>query len=47
LIPETAPNPFAGKEHVFHAWRLQDASVEPVMMRDNISDGKIDDGKQG
>jgi hypothetical protein len=33
LAPKTAPNPFAGKEHVFHAWRLAGGSKEEVEMR--------------
>lgn len=33
LEPEIIPNPFAGREHVFLAWRLEGASEEPVVMR--------------
>jgi hypothetical protein len=33
LTGRTVPNPAAGREHVFHAWRLADASDEPVAMR--------------
>jgi len=34
LIPETIPNPDAGREHSFCAWRLRDSSDEPVSMRE-------------
>lgn len=33
LTPETMPNPSAGREHVFQAWRLDSGSDEPVVMR--------------
>ena len=33
LVPRTVPNPSAGREHVFRAWRLQDGSREPAAMR--------------
>lgn len=35
LTPETVPNPFAGQEHVFLAWRTGSAPDEPVVMRDS------------
>ena len=34
LKPKTVPNPFAGREHVFTAWRLKSGSAEPVVMRE-------------
>lgn len=34
LMPRTVPNPEAGKEHVFHAWRLNGRDKSPVTMRD-------------
>ncbi len=37
LDPKTIPNPSAGKEHVFCAWRLKGGSAEPVGMRDRTS----------
>ena len=33
LKPETVPNPAAGREHVFRAWRLESILEEPVAMR--------------
>ncbi|HMV48684.1 MAG TPA: hypothetical protein PLD20_32030 [Blastocatellia bacterium] len=33
LTPELIPNPSAGREHVFHAWRLRGSSAEAVAMR--------------
>jgi hypothetical protein len=33
LTPETVPNPAAGREHVFHAYRLIGSPGEPVAMR--------------
>jgi len=30
LTPEIIPNPSAGREHVFHAWRLVGSSNEPA-----------------
>jgi hypothetical protein len=33
LTPETVPNPSAEREHIFHVWRLNSVSSEPVMMR--------------
>lgn len=34
LVPEKVPNPGAGREHVFRAWRLRGAAKDPVFMRD-------------
>ena len=34
LTPKTVPNPSAGREHLFGAWRLKNGSDEPVAMRD-------------
>jgi len=33
LTPETVPNPRAGREHLFHAWRLAGGSADAVSMR--------------
>lgn len=33
LRPKTIPNPSAGREHVFGAWRLENGPDEPVLMR--------------
>lgn len=46
LLPETIPNPAAGREHVFEAWRPADGSRQPVAMRDGtrLSDSEPDNG---
>jgi hypothetical protein len=33
LAPKKVPNPGAGREHLFHAWRLGGAATSPVSMR--------------
>jgi hypothetical protein len=33
LLPEKVPNPDAGREHVFRAWRLNGTDTDPVAMR--------------
>ncbi len=33
LVPQKVPNPGAGREHVFRAWRLKGSSVDSVSMR--------------
>ena len=33
IVPERVPNPGAGREHVFRAWRLNGSPAEPVSMR--------------
>ncbi len=38
LNPETVPNPSAGREHIFRAWRLRDGPDEMVAMRETASD---------
>ena len=50
LRPETVPNPSAGREHLFGAWRLHEGSDEPVAMRelpltvaDDVRDEVCDD----
>jgi hypothetical protein len=40
LTPETVPNPGAGREHAFRAWRLPGGSKEKVAMRPVV---KIED----
>jgi len=37
LTPEVIPNPHAGREHLFRAWRLEDAPDNVVTMRDIVS----------
>jgi len=32
LKPKSVPNPSAGREHIFQAWRLESGSDEPVVM---------------
>jgi len=34
LIPRKVPNPGAGREHVFTAWRLKGSNTTPVAIRD-------------
>ncbi len=46
ITPETVPNPSAGQEHVFGAWRLNDGSDESVAMRD-IALMMTDDDQDG
>lgn len=54
LTPELIPNPSAGREHIFQAWRLVAGSDEPVMMRNASEsqplppedDGPEDDGDE-
>lgn len=33
IIPKTVPNPGAGTEHTFRAWRLKGSLKTPVVMR--------------
>ena len=33
LLPRKVPNPGAGREHVFRAWRLEGSPADPVSMR--------------
>jgi hypothetical protein len=33
IVPKTVPNPGAGREHAFRAWRLKGSPEEPVSMR--------------
>jgi hypothetical protein len=33
FLPRKAPNPGAGREHVFRAWRLNGSKTDPVIMR--------------
>jgi hypothetical protein len=33
LLPKKTPNPGAGREHVFRAWRLKGSKTDPVVMR--------------
>lgn len=37
LTPEIIPNAFAGREHLFRAWRLESGSDEPIVMREHVS----------
>ncbi len=38
LSPKTVPNPFAGREHIFRAWRLRGWPDDEVAMRETASD---------
>jgi hypothetical protein len=42
LNPDKLPNPNAGREHLFRAWRLPGSPVSPVAMR-RIQEIVIDD----
>jgi hypothetical protein len=33
LTPDTIPNPSAGREHTFHAWRIAGSTGDPVALR--------------
>jgi hypothetical protein len=33
LTPDTIPNPSAGREHTFHAWRIAGSAGDPVALR--------------
>ncbi|MBU4271649.1 MAG: hypothetical protein KKE86_08260 [Planctomycetes bacterium] len=48
LAPRTVPNPGAGKEHVFRAWRLKGSDTALVTMRDidSVRLGLNADGKR-
>jgi len=37
LRPETVPNPQAGREHFFRAWRVNDGLSEPVIVRNSVA----------
>jgi len=37
LTPQVVPNPNAGREHLFEAWRMRDGSDQPVVMRKQLS----------
>jgi hypothetical protein len=45
LTPETVPNPDAGREHAFRAWRLPRGSKESVAMRptETEDEGAVED----
>jgi hypothetical protein len=40
LVPEKVPNPGAGREHVFRAWRLKGSAADRVSMRPPPSDAR-------
>lgn len=44
LVAETVPNPSAGREHIFKAWRLGERLGGPVTMRDADATGRTDGG---
>lgn len=46
LVPKKAPNPHAGREHVFRAWRLNGSDAEPVAMRHIPPEGLILEASQ-
>ena len=33
IVPKTVPNPGAGREHIFRAWRLKGSPADRVSMR--------------
>jgi hypothetical protein len=43
LTPETVPNPAAGREHAFHAWRIVKSAGDPVSLRQAEIAGGEDD----
>jgi hypothetical protein len=43
LLPRKVPNPHAGREHAFRAWRLKGSAVEPVSMRAPDSEARTID----
>jgi hypothetical protein len=43
LTPETIPNPTAGREHTFYAWRLVGATGDPVALRTARLEGGEDE----
>lgn len=49
ITPKTIPNPSAGREHTFHAWRLSGAKGDPVSIRVRplLPDTTDDDEEQG
>ena len=48
IVPETVPNPHAGREHVFKAMRLDGSPTETVAMRDVVvADVECDDDNDG
>lgn len=46
LTPQTVPNPAAGREHAFRAWRLKGSPMDPVTMRASVPQDAVgeDDG---
>jgi hypothetical protein len=45
LVPKTIPNPSAGREHEFSAWRVTTGSREAVVLRD-VSQIALDAGEE-
>ena len=43
IHPTTIPNPFAGREHVFHAWRLRGDAGETVTNRITVASPEVDE----
>jgi hypothetical protein len=43
LAPTKIPNPFAGQEHHFIAWRLRSGPAQPVTMRQALDEMNSDD----
>ncbi|NOT61688.1 MAG: hypothetical protein HOP19_15850 [Acidobacteria bacterium] len=43
LTPETVPNPAAGREHTFQAWRLAGSTGDPVALRATQLEGGEDE----
>lgn len=47
LVPQTIPNPGAGREHEFTAWRVSTGSREPVVLREAAQVAAHADEKNG
>jgi hypothetical protein len=47
ILPKRVPNPGAGREHVFRAWRLKGAVTDQVSMRNPHADTEIPDADDG
>lgn len=43
LTPDTIPNPSAGQEHTFHAWRIVGSAGDSVALRHELPVPRIDD----
>jgi len=48
LVPKNVKNKYAGREHVFYAWRLQNGATNPVFLKEQFGDDAkgIEDGHE-